>query len=124
MWSELGAIRMPPEALPRKRPILGTTAWRIPTRGATRRHRRTDLSNLIHLCGFPHRLVHEGGYTIEKPVRGGVLFRRPDGEAVRNVPSRQPGDPLELQRRHRRAGLRLDHETCAPRVSFDRMHLA
>jgi hypothetical protein len=85
---------------------------------------RTDLSNLIQLCGFHHRLVHEGGYTIERRNRGGVLFRRPDGSAVQSVPPRPPGDLLELQRRNQRAGLKLDHDTCAPRVSFDRFRLA
>ena len=39
----------------------------------------TDLDNLIHLCRFHHRLVHEGGYTLERNgLRGTLRFRRPD----------------------------------------------
>lgn len=34
---------------------------------------RTDLSNLIQLCTHHHRLVHEGGYSVER--RGGGRVR-------------------------------------------------
>ena len=42
----------------------------------------TSLENLVLLCSRHHRLVHEGGYRIEKDFRDRWMFRRPDGIAV------------------------------------------
>jgi len=42
----------------------------------------TGLANLMLLCGRHHRLVHEGGYRIEKDYLDRWTFRRPDGIAV------------------------------------------
>ena len=42
----------------------------------------TRLDNLTLLCDVHHRLVHEGGYAIERDHRGKRSFRRPDGRAV------------------------------------------
>jgi hypothetical protein len=42
----------------------------------------TSLANLMLLCSAHHRLVHEGGFRIEKDYRDRWFFRRPDGVAV------------------------------------------
>ena len=42
----------------------------------------TSLANLILLCTQHHRLVHEGGFRIEKDYRDRWFFKRPDGRAV------------------------------------------
>jgi hypothetical protein len=42
----------------------------------------TSLANLMLLCGQHHRLVHEGGFRIEKDYRDRWFFKRPDGRAV------------------------------------------
>jgi hypothetical protein len=42
----------------------------------------TRLDNLLLLCGRHHRLVHEGGYRIDKDYQDRWIFRRPDGIAV------------------------------------------
>jgi len=42
----------------------------------------TRLDNLLLLCSRHHRLVHEGGYRIDKDFRDRWTFRRPDGIAV------------------------------------------
>jgi hypothetical protein len=46
----------------------------------------TNLDNLIGLCWSEHRLVHEGGWTIEGNPNGEVTFVSPDG--TRRLPSR------------------------------------
>ena len=47
----------------------------------------TDLENLLLLCRFHHRLVHEVGYRIEGNGATGATFIRPDGSPV---PTRPP----------------------------------
>jgi hypothetical protein len=42
----------------------------------------TRLGNLVTLCGFHHRLVHEGGYGLKATDDGVFVFTRPDGRRV------------------------------------------
>ena len=42
----------------------------------------TSLGNLVLLCSRHHRLVHEGGYGIDKDFLDRWIFKRPDGIAV------------------------------------------
>ena len=66
----------------------------------------TNLDNLVLLCRFHHRLVHEDGYTVHFP-RGGrpnAPDRRPNTPDRRpNAPDRRPnsleGQPNSLDRR-------------------------
>jgi len=51
----------------------------------------TKLSNLVELCGRHHRLLHEGGYGLWATGDGALVFTRPDGERIPDVPR-----PLEL----------------------------
>jgi hypothetical protein len=84
---------------------------------------RTDLSNLIQLCAHHHRLVHEGGYRIERRTRGELCFRRPDGGAVAALPARKRGGTLQLTNQNRRSGLDLHPETCVPHWHGDPLQL-
>jgi hypothetical protein len=42
----------------------------------------TSLDNLMLLCSRHHRLVHEGGFRIERDYQNLWFFKRPDGRAV------------------------------------------
>ena len=42
----------------------------------------TSLENLMLLCSRHHRLVHEGGFRIDKDYQHRGCFKRPDGIAV------------------------------------------
>ena len=42
----------------------------------------TSLDNLLLLCSRHHRLVHEGGFSIERDYQNHWFFKRPDGLAV------------------------------------------
>jgi hypothetical protein len=42
----------------------------------------TSPENLVTLCRHHHRLVHEGGFTVERRPDGSFLFRRPSGKPV------------------------------------------
>jgi uncharacterized protein DUF222/HNH endonuclease len=85
---------------------------------------RTDLSNLVQLCRFHHRLLHEGGYTLERAGRHGELrFRRPDGRALPDVPSPPGGRVDGLQSRNAARGVEVAPDTCASEWLGDRLDL-
>ncbi len=46
----------------------------------------TDLDNLVTLCGYHHRLVHDGGWKIEGSPNGDLIFIRPDGRPFQPRP--------------------------------------
>jgi hypothetical protein len=68
----------------------------------------TDPDNLVMLCGFHHRLVHEGGWAIEMHEAGRATFIRPTGQ---RVPTGPP--PLRADVRHRLFGNGTDPPTTA-----------
>ena len=47
---------------------------------------RTDLDNLISLCPWHHKVVHDRGYTIAAPPGGAFTFYRPDGTPLPSCP--------------------------------------
>jgi hypothetical protein len=75
---------------------------------------RTDLSNLVQLCSHHHRLVHEGGYRVERGPHGSLRFRRPDGQMIAPIPRRPTGRQHHLERSNAQRGLELTHQTCVP----------
>ncbi len=42
----------------------------------------TKLANLVTLCGYHHRLVHEGGYGLSRTDDGLFIFTRPNGTRI------------------------------------------
>jgi hypothetical protein len=86
----------------------------------------TNLDNLVQLCPYHHRLVHEGGFRVERAGGRTVRFRRPDGRPIPTVPrSRRAAGP-ELEQQHRSRGLTVDAGTCRPLSAGERIdyHLA
>ncbi len=57
---------------------------------------RTDLENLISLCPYHHKLVHDRGYLIAAPPGGGTFtFYRPDGAPLPSSPPLpEPDGPI------------------------------
>jgi hypothetical protein len=53
----------------------------------------TDMENLVLLCGFHHRLVHELGWRLLPEPSGEVAWYRPDGRRYRAGPA--PPRPIE-----------------------------
>jgi hypothetical protein len=82
----------------------------------------TALANLVELCRHHHRLVHEGGYRIER-ARGKLIFRSPDGRTLRPVPRPRRGDHHHLTDAHRRRGLHITAETPVPDWYGDPLNL-
>lgn len=48
----------------------------------------TDLNNLLLICGFHHRLVHEHGWTVKRADDGRLRWFRADGSRYRGGPER------------------------------------
>jgi hypothetical protein len=51
----------------------------------------TDVDNLITLCGYHHRLLHNASWRISGDPQGQVEFLRPDGSLYRYDDSHIPG---------------------------------
>ena len=57
----------------------------------------TDLENLVSLCHFHHRRLHDGAYQIRPHPDVGVIFERPDGEPLlRRPPGVDPAVPRDM----------------------------
>ena len=78
----------------------------------------TRLSNLVTLCRFHHRKVHEGGVLIRTLDEGAVRFIRPDGHSFDGVAPGyvQPlGDWTQLVGAERQNGIHVDEHTAVTR---------
>ena len=49
----------------------------------------TKLDNLVTLCGYHHRLVHEGGYGVRRTDDALFIFTRPDGTRLEDNGARR-----------------------------------
>jgi Domain of unknown function (DUF222)/HNH endonuclease len=83
----------------------------------------TSLENLVLLCFHHHRLVHEGGYTIEDDPAGRFRFRNRHGVLCPTLPPRPPpGSADELVAEHDRRGLmtgpRTNQNGCGDRLDL------
>ncbi len=88
----------------------------------------TKLGNLVTLCRFHHRLVHEGGFGLNVTDDGVFVFTRPDGTRVAecgeqrfrgSVQATEPDVPfdavLRLHELNHAAGLHIDAKTIRSR---------
>jgi hypothetical protein len=57
---------------------------------------RTDLDNLVLLCSFHHKLVHELGWVLKREDDGALRWYRPDGTRYRAGPD-PPREMVERQ---------------------------
>jgi len=76
----------------------------------------TSLENLVMLCTFHHRLVHEGGWRVSAEADGVFCFHSPAGSPLAPLPPREPvGDaPVWLQQWAAGNGLDIGPETNFP----------
>jgi hypothetical protein len=68
----------------------------------------TSIDNLVLLCRRHHRLVHEGGFGLNRVADGCIRFTRPDRRAINDHP-RLPGGTIEALRcGNQQAGQAID----------------
>lgn len=78
----------------------------------------TKMSNLVTLCRFHHRKVHEGLVVVQVLDDGAIRFTQPNGESFDSFASNCPRplcDWRQLPAAHERAGIRIDARTAATR---------
>ena len=84
----------------------------------------TKLSNLVQLCRFHHRQVHEGKVEIQQLDDGALRFLKHNGESFESVAAdhTQPlGDWRQLLADHEQQGIRIDKNTAATRWAGEKM---
>jgi hypothetical protein len=79
----------------------------------------TTIDNLVQLCSFHHRLVHEGGFEVERAGPRSIRFRRPDGRLL--APTGEPARPRgpRLRQQNHKHGSAIDDHTCKPLSAGD-----
>lgn len=82
---------------------------------------QTNLDNLVQLCSYHHRLVHEGGFQVEHAGRRTIRFRRPDGRLIPPAGPCKPAAGPDLRCRNHARGLTIDQDTCAPLSAGDKL---
>jgi len=84
----------------------------------------TKLSNLVSLCRFHHRSVHEGGLRVERTDDGVWRFFKPDGASIESCApghTRPLGDWTQLVAANVECGASIDARTGATRWKGERM---
>jgi hypothetical protein len=81
------------------------------------------LTNLVELCWFHHRLVHEGGWNVRLDSHGEVLAIRPNGNVLPRPRPPTPADGHAVERHNARVGLTIGPKTIIPRWYGDPLDL-
>jgi Domain of unknown function (DUF222)/HNH endonuclease len=68
----------------------------------------TSMDNLVLLCRRHHKLLHEGGYLVERLSAGKLRFRYPWGEPLPDAPRPPPGSLDGLLERNERPPVGAD----------------
>ncbi|MCH9027780.1 MAG: DUF222 domain-containing protein [Proteobacteria bacterium] len=84
----------------------------------------TSINNLVQLCRYHHRLVHEGGFGCEKTADGRIVFKNKDGKAIHRAEYHPPippnTDAVDLLRQEI-PGIEIDAKTCVTRWEGEKM---
>ena len=75
----------------------------------------TSLDNLLLLCPFHHRLVHEGGFDVHRLDDGAYRFVSPHGWTVRPPQTPGPSSPAVIVAHNETLGLTIDGRTATAR---------
>jgi Domain of unknown function (DUF222) len=81
---------------------------------------RTDVDDMILICSFHHKLIHDHGYRIRR-LPGRWEFLRPDGTTIPTVAAPPTGNTESLIEMHTRARLRIDRTTLTPDWDGERL---
>ena len=82
------------------------------------------MSNLVTLCAFHHKLVHEGGYSVQRMSDEALVYRRPLGQVIAPSASKPRGDADSVAKSNRQRGINVsaatgDSKWDGERVDYD-----
>ncbi len=82
-----------------------------------------EVTNVVELCWFHHRLVHEGGWTLRFLEHDEVIAITPEGNVISSVI--EPCDRVRtpIGQRNATAGLAIDSQAITPNWWHDPLHL-
>jgi hypothetical protein len=86
-------------------------------------HGDNALTNLVELCWFHHRLVHEGGWNLRFDTDGEISAIRPNGNVLPRPRPPSPTDPHAVERTNERLGVTIGPDTIIPRWYGDPLNL-
>ncbi len=81
-----------------------------------------ELENLVELCWFHHRLVHEGGWKLRLDSTENVVVTNPAGNVIPSLVALR-GAVGGIEPRNRAAGIAIDSTTVTPRWYGDPLDL-
>jgi hypothetical protein len=83
----------------------------------------TKPSNLVSLCWFHHRMVHEGKVEIQVLDDGALRFLRPNGPSFDSVAPDHvhPFDWTQLPAEHQKLGIHINEHTAATKWTGESM---
>ncbi|HEX9467769.1 MAG TPA: DUF222 domain-containing protein, partial [Acidimicrobiia bacterium] len=101
------------------RPFVNVHHIRHYTRGG-----ETKRDNLVELCWFHHRLVHEGGWDVRFDSDGELLAIQPNGNVLPRC-WRPPAEVVDrgVEHLNRERGIEIDRTTCIPNWYGDPLDL-
>ena len=82
-----------------------------------------ERGNLVELCRYHHRLVHEGAWSVRLETDRIVVAVDPSGRAVRPEPPLLTGDARAIEHDNRRHGVTIDPSTPIARWYGDPLDL-
>jgi hypothetical protein len=82
-----------------------------------------EMTNLVELCWFHHRLVHEGGWSVRFDETGDVLAIRPNGNVLARPRAPCAHHGYEIEHVNRKLGVSIDAKTTIPRWYGDPLNL-
>jgi len=88
----------------------------------------TGLDNLVQLCRFHHRLVHEGGFSCKKDQDGRVVFSNEVGKPINESGYKLPSikDDVVIYLKEKLEDRHIHSQTCVTQWQGEKMdrHLA
>lgn len=70
------------------------------------------MNNLVLLCRHHHRLVHEGGFSVNREPGNGIQFVNASGKVIpSNGEKRSRGNVFALRTKHTESGIHITTDT-------------
>ena len=84
----------------------------------------TTVENLLSLCRYHHKLVHEGGYTISRSTHGELQFHDPRGRQLHNHNELKANNNADaLRQQHQNLGIHIEPDTIVGNYCGDKLDL-